>query len=140
MKKQSPPLTKILLVDDEPDLLSGLKRSFAKRLPDIEVVTAAGGNEALNLLEQQEVALVLMDIMMPVMDGIELIEKVRAENKDIIIIAITAVYSGKNVTEVLEKGADQCLTKPFDIPQLMLILMKFIMKRKSANAELPIFS
>ena len=128
----------ILIVDDE----ELIRYSLARLLSD-EYITyeACNGKEALEIFRQNgKIDIVLSDIMMPVMDGIELIEKVRAENKDIIIIAITAVYSGKNVTEVLEKGADQCLTKPFDIPQLMLTLIKLMMKRKSANADLPIFS
>ncbi len=53
----------------------------------------------------------------------------RLENKDIIIIAITAVYLGEIVTEVLEKGANQCLMKPFDIPQLRQTLKKLIKKK-----------
>ncbi|MHC4242736.1 MAG: response regulator transcription factor [Planctomycetota bacterium] len=135
MKKMKP---SILIVDDE----KLIRYSLAQILSD-EYITheACNGKEALEIFRQNgSIDIVLTDIMMPVMDGIELIEKVRAENKDIIIIAITAVYLGKSITEVLEKGANQCLTKPFDIPQLMLILIKLIMKRKSANADLPIFS
>ena len=70
MNKHAPSPARILLVDDEPDLLSGLKRSFAKRLPDVNVLTAASGNEALDILSVQDIALVLMDIMMGDMDGL----------------------------------------------------------------------
>lgn len=128
----------ILIVDDEKLIRYSLARMLSNEYITYE---ACNGKEALEIIrENKNIDIVLTDIMMPVMDGIELIEKIRAENKDIIIIAITAVYSGKNISEVLEKGADQCLTKPFDISQLMLTLIKLIMKRKSANADLPIFS
>ena len=120
----------VLIVDDE----KLIRFSLARLLSD-EYITyeACNGKEALDIIGQNSnIDVVISDIMMPVIDGIELIEKVRLENKDIIIIAITAVHSGEIVTEVLEKGANQCLMKPFDIPQLRLTLKKLI-KNKITN-------
>jgi CheY-like chemotaxis protein len=76
--------------------------------------------------------------MMPVMDGIEMIENVRLDNKDVIIIVMTAVFSGEKITEAIEKGANQCLMKPVDIPQLKATLKKSLDNNKSAGTDSPL--
>ncbi len=114
----------ILIVDDEKFICNCLAR-----LLSAEYITykAFNGREALDIIRRNSsIDIVLTDIMMPVMDGIEMIENVRLKNKDIIIIAITAVYSGEKVSDAIEKGANQCLTKPVDISRLKLTLKKLI--------------
>jgi DNA-binding response OmpR family regulator len=71
--------------------------------------------------------------MMPVMDGIDLIEKVRLNNKDIVIIVMTAVYSADNIYEAMEKGADNYLAKPLDISRLNMLLKDGTQSRKLVN-------
>ena len=133
MKKQSPPLTKILLVDDEPDLLSGLKRSFAKRLPDIEVLTAAGGNEALDILEQQEVALVLMDIMMGDMDGLEVLDRIHSNEPEQTVILMTGYGTIELAVDAIRRGAWDFVTKPLDLDNLTRILQKGLERSQLLN-------
>ena len=90
--------------------------------------------DALEVIRgNSDIDIILTDIMMPVMDGIEMIEKVRLANKDVIIIAMTAVYSGEIISEVIEKGANQCLMKPIDIPQMKLTLKKSMENKKSTG-------
>ena len=133
MKKQSPPLTKILLVDDEPDLLSGLKRSFAKRLPDIEVVTTAGGNEALNLLEQQEVALVLMNIMMGDMNGLEVLDRIRSIEPELTVIMMTGYGTIELAVDAIRRGAWDFVTKPLELDGLTRMLYKGLERSRLLN-------
>ncbi|MEN8200655.1 MAG: sigma-54 dependent transcriptional regulator [Thermodesulfobacteriota bacterium] len=122
----SPPLslTKILLVDDEPDLLTGLKRSFAKRLPEIEVLTAPGGNEALDILAQHEVALVLMDIMMGDMSGLEVLDRIRKNEPEQTVILMTGYGTIELAVDAIRRGAWDFVTKPLELDSLTRILHK----------------
>ncbi len=112
----------ILIVDDEKLICMTLERMLSS---DYTVFTASNGQEGLDLINRNgKMDIVLSDIIMPVMDGIEMIETVRSENPDMIIIAMTAIYSGENVTKVIEKGADAYLLKPFDLPHLEQTIKK----------------
>ena len=123
----------ILIVDDEKLICMTLERLLSS---DYTVYKASNGQEGLDIIRSNgNIDVVLSDIMMPVMDGIEMIETVRSENKDVIIIAMTAVCSGKNITKVMEKGADAYLLKPFDIPQLEYTIKKFLMNKISSRTD-----
>ncbi len=125
----------ILIVDDERLICISLERLLSD---DYIVYKAPNGKEGLDIIRSQgNIDVVLSDIMMPVMDGIEMIETVRSENRDIIIIAMTAVYSGENVTEVLEKGANAYILKPFDVPNLERKIKKLLENKNSAGIDLP---
>ncbi len=114
----------ILIVDDEKLICMSLGRLLSS---DYTVYTASNGQEGLDIIRSNgNIDVVLSDIMMPVMDGIEMMETVGHENPDIIIIAMTAVCSGENVTKVMEKGADAYLLKPFDVDHLEHTLKKLI--------------
>jgi len=133
MKEQSPPRTKILLVDDEPDLLSGLKRSFAKRLPGIEVLTTTGGNEALDILEQQEVALVLMDIMMGDMSGLEVLDRIHSDEPEQTVILMTGYGTIELAVNAIRRGAWDFVTKPLELDNLTRILLKGLERSQLLN-------
>ncbi|MBN4065541.1 sigma-54-dependent Fis family transcriptional regulator, partial [Desulfocapsa sp. AH-315-G09] len=124
MNKNDPSPTRILLVDDEPDLLSGLKRSFAKRLPDVNVLTAASGNEALDILSVQDVALVLMDIMMGDMDGLEALDRIRSNAPDQTVILMTGYGTIELAVDAIRRGAWDFVTKPLELDNLTRILQK----------------
>lgn len=124
MNSQSHPLTRILIVDDEPDLLSGLKRSFAKRLPDVEVLTAKGGNEALDILAQQEVSLVLMDIMMGDMTGLEVLDHIHSNDPEQTVILMTGYGTIELAVDAIRRGAWDFVTKPLELDSLTRILHK----------------
>ena len=112
----------ILIVDDEKLICMTLERMLSS---DYTVYKASNGQEGLDIISSNgNIDVLLSDIIMPVMDGFEMIETVRSENPDIIIIAMTAIYSGKNVTKVMEKGADAYLLKPFDLSHLEQTIKK----------------
>ena len=124
MKRQSPPYTRILLVDDEPDLLSGLKRSFAKRLPDIEVLTAKDGNEALERLKQDDIDLVLMDIMMGETNGLEILDSIHTLQPELTVIMMTGYGTIELAVDAIRRGAWDFITKPLELDALARLLRK----------------
>lgn len=125
----------VLIVDDNELICFSLERLLSE---EYITYTAFNGREGLDILRRNStIDIVLTDIMMPVMDGIEMIEKLRSENKDVIVIAITAVYSGEIVSEVIEKGANQCIMKPFDIPELKMTLKRLFEQKKAKRTNPP---
>ncbi len=103
---------KILLVDDEPTMLKGLKYSLEQ--DGYEILTAQDGEEALNVFAENDVDLVLLDVMLPKMDGIQVCQRIR-EQSNVPIIMLTA--KGEDMDKILglEYGADDYMTKPFNV-------------------------
>ena len=103
---------KILLVDDEPTMLKGLKYSLEQ--DGYEILTAQDGEEALNVFAENDVDLVLLDVMLPKMDGIQVCQRIR-EKSNVPIIMLTA--KGEDMDKILglEYGADDYMTKPFNV-------------------------
>ena len=103
---------KILLVDDEPTMLKGLKYSLEQE--GYETLTAMDGEEALSVFAANQVDLVLLDVMLPKMDGIQVCQRIR-EQSNVPIIMLTA--KGEDMDKILglEYGADDYMTKPFNV-------------------------
>ena len=101
----------ILICDDEPDIVSALKIYLTS--PDMKIFTAGNGREALDILEREEIHLILMDIMMPVMDGISALVKIR-EKSNVPVILLTAKSEDSDKILGLNVGADDYVTKPFN--------------------------
>lgn len=108
----SPLATRILLVDDEPLMLKGLKYTLEQ--DGYETVSAEDGEEALKIFQEQPVDLVLLDVMLPKVDGIQVCQRIR-ETSNVPIIMLTA--KGEDMDKILglEYGADDYMTKPFNI-------------------------
>ncbi len=113
----------ILIVDDEKDMLQLLKRSLE---PDLkcEVSTAPSGQDALKLYNEKSFDLVLADIKMPGMDGLELLELIKRESPDQTVLMMTAFGSIDTAVEAMKRGAYDFITKPFDHEALLLRLEK----------------
>ena len=105
----------ILVIDDDIRMLRMMKRML--ELEDFEVITASGGDTALKLFEKESPALVLLDIMMPDMDGYTVCRRIR-EFSQIPIIMVTARGDDKEKVEGLNIGADDYVTKPFSASEL----------------------
>lgn len=106
---------KILIVDDEPLLVKGLKYSLEQ--DGYEILTAFDGEEALETVKNNKVDLILLDLMLPKIDGLQICQQIRI-NSQIPIIMLTA--KGEDMSKILglEYGADDYLTKPFNILEL----------------------
>jgi DNA-binding NtrC family response regulator len=115
---------RILLVDDEEDLLRGLRRTLERRFPGVEVATATRPDEALDLAARQSFDLALLDVMMPGMTGIELLEKLKARDALLSVVMMTAFASVELAVEAIKKGAYDFITKPFDKDVLMRVVAK----------------
>ena len=103
---------RILLVDDEPTMLKGLKYSLEQ--DGYEILTAQDGEEALSVFSENDVGLVLLDVMLPKMDDIQVCQRIR-EQSNVPIIMLTA--KGEDMDKILglEYGADDYMTKPFNV-------------------------
>lgn len=103
-------MANILICDDEKDIVSALKIYLSD--PDYEIFEASNGAQALEILTDNDIDLVLLDIMMPVMDGITAMAKIR-ERSNIPIILLTAKSEDSDKVLGLNVGADDYITKPF---------------------------
>ncbi len=111
----APGPTRILLVDDDPNLLVFLAEEL--RSDGFSVQTARDGNEALRLLEGAWPDLLVVDLLMPRLDGLSLARQVKAR-ADLPIIVLSAIDAGDSKAEALEEVAEDYITKPFHYPEL----------------------
>jgi len=104
---------KVLIVDDEPGIIVALQ--FLMEQNGYETLVAFSGEEAMETIARHRPDLILLDIMLPVVDGFEVCQRVRenAEWKDIRIVLVTALGSEANAAKGLALGADAYITKPF---------------------------
>ncbi len=126
---------KILIVDDEKDIIEFLKYNFEKE--GFKVFTALNGNEGKKVANKEKPDLIILDIMMPGMDGVELCQQLREmpEFEDTLIIFLTA--RGEDYSQIagFEVGADDYITKPVR-PRVLIARVKALLKRK-AKGSLP---
>jgi len=115
---------RLLLVDDEEDLLRGLKRTLERGFPGVEVVTATRPGEAMDLAARQSFDLALLDVMMPEMNGIALLEKLKGHDPLLSVVMMTAFASIELAVEAIQKGAYDFVTKPFDKDSLLRVVGK----------------
>ena len=116
---------RVLICDDQPDIVNALK--IYLKPEGYEILTAANGREALELVRTESVDLILMDIMMPVMDGIVATDKIR-DFSDVPIILLTAKSETEDVVLGLNVGADDYITKPF-VPVEVLARVRSQLRR-----------
>ena len=118
---------RILLVDDEPLILKGLR--FTLEQEGYEILTAADGEEALQVFFDQPVDLILLDVMLPKLDGIQVCQRIR-ETSNVPILMLTA--KGEDMDKILglEYGADDYMTKPFNILEVKARI-KTVLRRVS---------
>ena len=119
---------KILLVDDEPDILEIVGYNLTQE--GYQVVTASNGKEAIEMATKEAPQLIILDVMMPGMDGIEACENIRRlpELKDVIITFLTARDEDYSQVAGLEAGADDYITKPIK-PKILVSKVKALLRR-----------
>ncbi len=124
---------KILIVDDEPLLVKGLKYGLEQDGYSIEV--AYDGKNALEIQEKENFNLIILDLMLPEIDGLEVCQKIR-ERSDVPIIMLTAKGEDMNKILGLEYGADDYMTKPFNILELKARIKAILRRSKNKESKL----
>ncbi len=125
----------ILLVEDEENLQEALKLNL--ELEEYEVTVADNGLSALDAVQKEHFDLMILDVMLPELDGISVCENIRLQNNDIPILILSAKSSSADRVLGLKKGADDYLTKPFNLEELLLRVSKLVQKGKQLTTRQP---
>src|ERR1043165_2469932 len=123
----------ILLVEDEENLHEALKLNL--ELEGYEITSAYDGAAALKTVQSEYFDLIILDIMLPEMDGIAVTESIRIQQNEVPILILSARNSSADRVLGLKKGADDYLTKPFNLEELLLRVDKLINKSKKISKE-----
>lgn len=118
----------ILLVEDEENLHDALKLNL--ELEGYEITSAYDGNEALKAIKEEYFDLIILDVMLPHVDGITVTETIRIQNNEVPILILSAKNSSADKVLGLKKGADDYMVKPFNLEELLLRVDKLILKNK----------
>jgi DNA-binding response OmpR family regulator len=121
---------KVLLVEDTPDLVSIILRGLTEE--GMEVSVAGDGNTALDMVFKYNFDVVILDIMLPGINGIQVCREIRKKNESIAIIMLTALGSTENIVTGLESGADDYLVKPFKLLELSARMRTLVRRSKSS--------
>jgi DNA-binding NtrC family response regulator len=116
-------MAKILIVDDEPDMLKLLSMILREKT-SYEITTTNNPMEAIELAKQGGFDLVISDLKMPGLDGMEIIDAVKKIDEDIPVIIITAFASVESASEAIQKGGFDFITKPFRKEQILFTIDK----------------
>ncbi len=118
---------KVLLVDDNPDVL-WLLNDLLRRKLEVEVSTAENGKVAVETAKEIQPDLILMDLMMPVMCGLEAISEIKKDENinNIPVVAFTALVNTYQRNDVMKLGFVECLEKPLDFDQLKDMVFRYI--------------
>lgn len=121
------PVRRSLIVDD--DRLTN--RLLQVRLSNLgyDVLSAASGEEALDVLDREDVDLLFLDVSMPGIGGLEVLERVRATGSDVAVIMMTSYGTEEVAAEALRRGADDYLHKPFEGPQFEAVVERTVARR-----------
>jgi YesN/AraC family two-component response regulator len=129
-------LKKVLIVDDEETLTWSMAKSLSKDKDKYEVIIANNGREALNYLEKNRIDLVITDIRMPDINGLDLLVKVRKEYPQTKVIIMTAYGSSDVQKEANQRGSLYYVEKPFEISDIRKIIIDLIGKKKGFRGKL----
>ena len=115
-------MPKLLIVDDEIDIREFAKNFFKKR--NIEVFTSSGGVEAFNIINTEKPDLVLLDVRMEEMNGVDLLKKLREQNNQVKVIMVTGVEDEETVNEAHALGIKGYIHKPLVLDELEKVVLK----------------
>jgi DNA-binding NtrC family response regulator len=115
-------MKKILIADDEKNMLWALKKALKDE--NYRITTASDGMEAYNMAANEEPDLMLLDLRMPKMDGLEVLKKLKEEDRNIPVVMITAHGTMESAIDAMKLGAIDYISKPFDIEELSLVINK----------------
>jgi len=127
-------MSRIIIIEDDRAILRGLKDNL--EYESYEILTATDGEQGYRLIKEQSPDLVVLDLMIPKMDGYELCRKVRSEGVTTPILMLTARSEEMDRVHGLDIGADDYVTKPFSVPEL-LARIRAILRRTQPLTDLP---
>jgi len=122
--------TNVLLVDDEAPFVSALAKRLTKR--GLHVTTAASGDEALDFLEQIDADVIVLDIRMPGLDGLETLAEIKRRVPEVEVIMLTGHGGSDDVVEGMSLGAFDFLVKPCDVELLRQLVEEAAAKKRAA--------
>jgi two-component system, OmpR family, alkaline phosphatase synthesis response regulator PhoP len=128
MMKTEKTIASILLVEDEENLHEALRLNL--ELEGYEVTSAYNGAAALKAVQDEYFDLLVLDVMLPEIDGVSVTESIRLQNNDVPILMLSAKNTSSDRVLGLKKGADDYMTKPFNLEELLLRVHKLIEKNK----------
>jgi YesN/AraC family two-component response regulator len=128
-------LKKVLIVDDEETLTWSMSKSLSKDKDKYEVIIANNGKEALALLKNNKIDLVISDIRMPDINGLDLLVKIKKEYPDTKVIIMTAYGSSDVQKEANRRGSLYYVEKPFEISDIRKIIIDLIGKKKGFQGK-----
>jgi len=123
----------ILLVEDEENLHEALKLNLD--MEGYDITSAFNGTEALKAIANEYFDLIILDIMLPEIDGIRVLETIRVNNNEVPVLILSARNSDADRIRGLKKGADDYLSKPFNLEELLLRVEKLIHKNKKIQVK-----
>jgi DNA-binding response OmpR family regulator len=128
-------LKKVLIVDDEETLTWSMAKSLSKDKDKYEVLIANNGREAINLLNENEIDLVISDIRMPDINGLDLLVNIKKEHPQTKVIIMTAYGSSDVQKEANRRGSLYYVEKPFEISDIRKIIIDLIGKKKGFRGK-----
>lgn len=131
---QAPMTQKILVVEDEEALAAGLRDALQHS--SYEVVVTHDGLEAMNLLREEDFDLVVLDLMLPGMSGLDILRTLRDESRDVRVIILTAMADERDVLRGFELGADDYVAKPFS-PRELVARVEAQFRRRAMDTSPP---
>ena len=119
-------MLKIITIDDDPVVRTLIKKTFSSL--GFEVITAADGIEGLRAIENNQPDIIILDVMMPIIDGLEVLKRIKATPKiaKIPVIIFTAISDGHMVVETSKYGAEDYIIKPFQSSVLIQKVKKLL--------------
>ncbi len=128
-------MMRILLVEDEESLRETLKLNL--EMEDYEVVATDNGKDALKYIQEQHFDLLILDVMLPEVDGFQIAEQVRLTNREVPILMLTAKDAATDRITGLRKGADDYVTKPYVLEELLLRVQNLIKRTSKKPTNTP---
>src|SRR5688500_12918629 len=124
---------RVLIVEDEENLLEGIRLNL--ELEGHEVIGAADGKRAVDLFNSQRFDLVILDVMLPGIDGFTVCERIRLRDAEVPVLFLTAKDAAEDKVTGLKLGADDYLTKPFNLDELLLRVKALLKRTTRARPE-----
>ena len=126
-------MKKIILIEDESSVVSFIKKGLQEL--DFEVSVAFDGNTGISMVEENDFDLIILDIMLPGINGLDVCKEIRKNNKNIPILFLTALSSSENIVLGLESGGDDYLVKPFKFIELVARIKSLLRRSQQNNLE-----